>query len=85
MKRFGMAALLLVVFIIGCATAVVTQSFIVPPIRANTNPQKWEYYCADLRVYKTAHEVGLKLNQYGKEGWELATTQTSRYCLKRPL
>ena len=94
MKRFGMGTLLLVVFLVGCATAVVTQSFIVPPIRANTNPQKWEYKCIDWKK-DTPFHLSSKLNKFGKEGWEIAMTHevgdyslkasyTAGVCFKRP-
>ena len=65
---------------IGCAAA----PFVVPPARAGTNPQKWEYSCFDDFG---AESVGSKANQMGAQGWEMAAAAggKSTWCFKRPL
>jgi hypothetical protein len=69
-------------FGIGCGAGMGASSFVVPPARAGTNPQKWEYSCF--------RSVGLdqttqKMNQMGAQGWELIVNSQDDWCFKRPL
>ena len=83
-----------VIFIIGCATGGVASKLVVSPVRAGTNPTRWEYLCAE-----TTSDLTTQMSKFGQEGWELASMfpvhQTGSfgsldadhfgYCLKRPL
>lgn len=84
MNKYGVGALLFIAFLIGCAATVVTQSLIVPPIRANTNPTKWEYNCFMIQSSQQEPEPEI-LNEFGAQGWDLVTNSGNRFCLKRPL
>lgn len=78
--------LLVGVFLLGClASQVVRTHFDVPPARAQTSPQRWEYAC---EVFLAVEEIVPRLNEYGAQGWELTTldaTGGAYVCLKRPL
>jgi hypothetical protein len=67
---------------IGCAAA----RFVVPPVRAGTNPQKWEYSCFQEH---TAESVVQDANKAGAEGWEMVVGSASSgrflWCFKRAL
>jgi hypothetical protein len=66
---------------IGCAAA----PFVVPPVRAGTNPQKWEYMCTQD---DTPDGVADKANKAGAQGWELVLSggrSSLIFCFKRPL
>lgn len=83
MKGMWTAAVLMFGIGVGCVTA----SFIVPPVRAGTDPQRWEYACAQPYGMTAVVEVE-DLNKLGAEGWELVATQGAprgAFCFKRPL
>ena len=87
MKRES-KVLLVIVFLLGCfASHVARTNFDVPPARAQSTAQRWEYVCA--AASGVPEERAAALNLYGAQGWELATEATypgeSRYCFKRPL
>ena len=63
---------------IGCAAA----PFVVPPARAGTNPQNWEYLCFQESY---PDKIAEKANKAGAQGWEMILSNGSLYCLKRPL
>jgi hypothetical protein len=51
---------------VGFAFGCVTEALVVPPVRAGTNPQRWELKCIDpLDPEKQG-------NLLGAQGWELA-------------
>ena len=50
--------------------------------RSNSAGRTWEYKVFD--VNHTGPAYNEELNQYGAEGWELATTQGGIYTFKRP-
>lgn len=67
--------------IVGCAAA----PFIVPPVRAGSNPQKWEYACPRFFGFGETDKAA-RSNKLGAQGWELVTTDADVvYCFKRPL
>jgi hypothetical protein len=73
-------SLALVAFVFGC----VTEALVVPPVRAGTNPTRWEYKC----IHKSADEIETAANKLGTEGWEIAAvggTETRSWCFKRAL
>ena len=78
MRQAKIAAVLVAVFAAGCVAAHV----IVPPARAGTAPQRWEYACHTLH-----DESGLEdtANKYGVQGWEMSAAVGSLWCFKRPL
>jgi hypothetical protein len=92
MKQRGFIA---IVFVIGCATGGVASQLVVPPVRAGTNPPRWEYLCARIG----AGSLTAQLTKMGAEGWELAsampahqdtsigetTTDAFTVCTKRAL
>jgi hypothetical protein len=73
-----------VVFLVGCATGGVASQFVVPPAKASASATSWEYFCADTDANDMA-DVSGKLNEAGKQGWELVTMNASNgfYCFKR--
>jgi hypothetical protein len=72
--------MLLVVFFAGCAAE---RLLVVPPARAGTNPQRWEYACRGLPV--EARPVEEAANKLGAEGWEMTGSSESTWCFKRSL
>jgi hypothetical protein len=88
MSQAKKVALLLAVFFLGCAA----ERFIVPPARAGTSPQRWEYACQ-----RATEDVTKMANAFGLQGWELTAAagtawggalsheETMLWCFKRPL
>jgi hypothetical protein len=80
MNRLFAVSLSMFAFGLGCVVA----HFVVPPLRAGTNPTRWEYFCMG--------DEPDKFNQLGVEGWELQAgiVYTSQimdrgvWCFKRP-
>jgi hypothetical protein len=73
-------SLALVAFVFGC----VTEALVVPPVRAGTNPTRWEYKCID----EGPGEIEAAANKLGTQGWEISSvggTDHHRWCFKRPL
>ena len=68
-RRMKQSRVIGIVFILGCATGGVASQIVIPPVRADTAPTRWEYYC--LRV-EGGGGVTSTLNKMGAEGWELA-------------
>lgn len=85
MRKFWFAFGLLGAFMLGCAAS----AFVVPPVRAGTNPQRWEYSCLQAGVlFGSISDSNMqKFQEMGRQGWELATVDGngSYYCFKRPL
>jgi hypothetical protein len=83
MNRAKTAFALLVVFFAGCAAE---RLLVVPPARAGTSPQRWEYQCPEVSFHEKVEETAVRM---GKEGWELAAAQDVHgwvvWCFKRPL
>jgi hypothetical protein len=92
MNQAKSAFVLLVVFFAGCAAE---RLLVVPPARADTNPQRWEYACAKQDgSFDPQDDVKRIANKFGQQGWELAaatstniggSTTTTLWCFKRPL
>jgi hypothetical protein len=74
-------SLALVAFVFGC----VTEALVVPPVRAGTNPTRWEYHCIAETGLSSTETVREDFNKLGREGWELAAADSTRFCFKRPL
>ena len=88
MRRMWIASVLMFGIGIGCVAATVAQNFVVPPVRAGTNPTKWEYICHHVKessASKQAPVAEAKSNLLGAEGWELVANASATYCFKRPL
>ena len=72
-------------FLLGCAGSELA-SLVVPPARAGTSPQKWEYVC---KAASGDADTTAMANAFGKEGWEMlggaGNPGTMRWCFKRPL
>jgi hypothetical protein len=79
MNRAKTAAMLLVVFFAGCAAE---RLLVVPPARAETNPQRWEYACFKYFDIGSTTE---KANEFGAQGWEMVSASNVPWCFKRPL
>ena len=62
------------VFVIGCATGGAMSQLAVPPVRAGTNPTRWEYTCtyANEKINET-------MNASGAQGWELVSVFPQHY------
>ena len=80
-------------FLAGCLATQVAP-LVVPPARAGTSPQRWEYACLQSqgpRVNELGSQTAAVMNTYGQQGWELASAlggtdvQTPTWCFKRPL
>lgn len=56
------------VFVIGCAAGGVVSQLAVPPVRAGTNPTRWEYSCTYAK-----EKIDETLNASGAQGWELVS------------
>jgi hypothetical protein len=80
MSQTKTAFVLLVVFFAGCAAS---RILVIPPARAGTAPQHWEYFCKDVRGDDDA--VSKMANQAGQQGWEMAGVDATTWCFKRPL
>jgi hypothetical protein len=65
-KKIILSLTLVVTFLAGC---LVGQA-IIPPVRAGTSPQRWEY------MWTHPSEV----NQAGAKGWELVAVDQTRTC-----
>jgi hypothetical protein len=61
-----------VIFLIGCTAGGVASQLAVPTIRAGTQPQRWEYLCAQSSP--EASKLSTALNNAGSSGWELVST-----------
>jgi hypothetical protein len=87
MRTSNSAAVLFLGIIVGCAAERV---LVVPPARAGTAPQRWEYSCINAN-----DGVTQQANQFGQQGWELAAAAggpntwnglpSTIWCFKRPL
>jgi hypothetical protein len=83
-------ALIGCVFLAGCIVGGVSSQMVAAPARAGAPGARWEHHC----VYVTTGErVTERLNAFGADGWELATTSVANdagfgatllVCLKRP-
>ena len=77
-----------IVFVLGCAVGGISSQFIVPPVRAGTNPARWEYYCME-----GTEKLVERSDKLGAQGWEMtaAAAVPERldtyfvWCFKRPL
>ena len=82
MSQFKKVTLLLGVFFLGCAA----ERLIVPPARAGTNPQRWEYVCKEEYGEDGVTKIA---KEFGAQGWELAAAAGPgtrvAWCFKRPL
>ena len=83
------------IFLIGCATGGVASRFVTPPVRADTNPTRWEYTCV-----KIGSKFSTAMTEMGAQGWELVSVspvyldhkwdnsleaETFMFCSKRAL
>jgi hypothetical protein len=88
MSKPKMVLGLLGAFVLGCAATQIAP-LVVPPARAGTSPQKWEYYCMAAEGGDLAGKLAGTFNPVGAQGWELVTTASSdrvaSTCFKRPL
>jgi hypothetical protein len=67
----ALVAFLFAAFIVGCVTSQVVAPLLVPPVRAGTNPARWEYLCAEVHDAKALQTWA---NGAGAQGWELAAS-----------
>jgi hypothetical protein len=86
MRQFLLGLSISVAFILGCVTAQHVPGVAMPSASATTSAytgQRWEYICETIGgSVRGATDV---LNQFGAEGWELATPVDGVACFKRPL
>jgi hypothetical protein len=85
-KRITAGFAWLFAFGVGCGAGVGAANLVVPPARAGTNPQRWEYQCVEERQPET---VTAAANKLGAQGFELASAAGvggyELWCFKRPL
>jgi hypothetical protein len=85
MRNSNSLAVLLLGIVVGCAAGATGRGLIVPPARAGTTPQRWEYACAKIG---SSEQAEMAANALGQQGWELAAGGGGGYvlfCFKRPL
>ena len=88
MRNLVLGLSLAVALLAGCIIGAAASRLVVPPVRAATNPPKWEYKCFDE---SKAAKIESKANRLGQVGIELAGALSSgpgRYqswCFKRRL
>jgi hypothetical protein len=63
MKQRGFIA---IIFVIGCATGGVASQVVIPPVRAGTNPTRWEHICLTI-----TNNLSTRMTEMGAQGWEL--------------
>jgi hypothetical protein len=64
-----------VIFLLGCAAGGVAAQMVIPPIRAGTQPMRWEYLC--VQAVRGTDQLSSALNKAGAAGWELVSTVAS--------
>ena len=69
MRTFFVGLGLMTTFVAGCIAAL--MQLVVPPVRAGTNPTRWEYQCISEVEKPWKGEGATKLNAMGAQGWEL--------------
>ena len=69
MRNFLLGLSLSVMFIVGCLVggSKAARDLIVPPVRAGTNPVRWEYQC----VRWAKGNLTATSNKFGAQGWEM--------------
>lgn len=83
MKALTLSVALILAMLIGCVAAQV----IIPPVRAGSSPQRWEYLCGNI-VFEGMSGFKKIAADAGREGWELVGVfggSGDAYCFKRPL
>ena len=82
-----------IALVVGCVAGATTSHLVVPPVRAGTNPPRWEYICKD-DLEKAEKGFDAALNELGAQGWELVHATHDRKanwgyrweaCFKRPV
>jgi hypothetical protein len=78
---------LLCAVLVGCVASQMAP-FVIPPARAGTSPQKWEYTCVQT-IEKAPDKIAAFADKLGQQGWEMAGATAFDYyadwCFKRPL
>ena len=73
-------------FGIGCGAGAGASAIVVPPVRAGTNPQRWEHLCRGSDSRAELNEIAKRA---GTEGWEMVSVSVAGggalVCFKRPL
>ena len=80
-----------IVFLVGCAVGGAASHVVAPPVRAGTNPERWEHYC-----FKGSSGISQTADKLGAEGWEMVAGAGAGagdgimkemvfvFCFKRP-
>lgn len=90
MNKLVLTLSLTVALLVGCIIGGVGAQLVVPPVRAGTNPAKWEYSCTTTK-YDSPERVTEIANKYGRAGWEMSTAvgggsgSSDTWCFKRRL
>lgn len=90
MRKTFLASFFMFSFGLGCVVSSMAPRLVVPPVRAGTNPVKWEYHCFEKLRSVDIQKVA---NSLGTEGWEMAGSVGSAseagrdhiWCFKRAL
>lgn len=88
MRNLVLGLSIAVALLAGCIIGATASRLVVPPVRAGTNPPKWEYKC--FSENRSAH-IAWKANRLGAVGFEmvagagLSHNQDPRWCFKRRL
>ncbi len=91
MKKMSIGSVIIIVFLLGCASSSIVSQLLVPPVKANSNPTRWEYTCAIIPDWYSKNEekkqtAMAKINEFGSQGWEMTETpDIHSFCFKRPL
>jgi hypothetical protein len=84
-SRVSAVAVAFVAFVLGCVAESLVGVRFASPVRAGTQPSRWEYECFD------SHNPIEKANVVGASGWELVLAMRGggpdgdRWCFKRAL
>ena len=86
MRNLVLALSITVALLAGCIIGATASRLVVPPVRAGTNPAKWEYKCFDDNEPDDVEAKAIKL---GAAGFEMATAagrgSEMIWCFKRRL
>jgi hypothetical protein len=80
MRNLILGLSLSVAFIVGC----LVRPLVIPPVKARTNPPKWEYFCVDTSTFVDKKELA-SFNKAGAAGRDPIGGSDGNWCFKRRL
>lgn len=91
-RRTKYAITAVALFTAGCLAGAVGPQLVIPPVRAGTNPTRWEHFCLSGVAFSNDDVLTpaskARVDAAGAEGWEMATSGQRPHdtflCFKRP-